>query len=136
MSGFRFSQRSRDNLAHPHQDLVIVVAHALTITEIDFAVTEGGRTVARQERLVASGASQTMRSRHLVDQNGQCFAIDLAAYLDGEIRWDWPLYERLAEAMKAAARRFAIPIEWGGDWRTFKDGPHFQLPWEHYPGAY
>jgi len=26
-----------------------------------------------------------------------------------------------------------VPIEWGGDWKTFKDGPHFQLPHAKYP---
>lgn len=128
--GYTFSQRSRDNLAGVHVDLVIVATHALTISPIDFVVTEGLRSEARQRRLVDSGASQTMRSRHL---NGHAF--DVAALVDGEIRWDWPLYSRIADAMIAAARRFKIPIEWGGHWTSIKDGPHFQLPWDKYPEA-
>lgn len=39
------------------------------------------------------------------------------------------VYHKLADAMKQAAKELNVPIEWGGDWRTFKDGPHFQLPW-------
>ncbi|KLG58653.1 M15 family metallopeptidase, partial [Escherichia coli] len=39
----------------------------------------------------------------------------------------WPLYEKIAQAFKQAAKELNTPIEWGGDWRTLKDGPHFQL---------
>jgi peptidoglycan L-alanyl-D-glutamate endopeptidase CwlK len=60
-------------------------------------------------------------------------AVDLAALVGGEIRWDWPLYDRLAVAMKGAAKECGVRIEWGGDWTSFKDGPHFQLPWQGYP---
>jgi peptidoglycan L-alanyl-D-glutamate endopeptidase CwlK len=68
-----------------------------------------------------------MRSRHLTGH-----AIDLAAKVDGQIRWDWPLYSCLASAMKECAVEEGIPLEWGGDWRKFKDGPHFQLSWAAY----
>lgn len=124
----RFSARSRNSLNGVHSDLVIVTTTALMLSEIDFVVTEGLRTVARQKELYASGASQTMKSRHLTGH-----AVDLAAYVDGGIRWDWPLYEKLADAMKRAAALHGIPLEWGGDWSSFRDGPHFQLPWEQYP---
>ncbi len=69
-----------------------------------------------------------MNSRHLTGH-----AIDIAPYIDGEIRWDWPPFYKLAKAMKEAARELCVDLEWGGDWRTFKDGPHFQLSWEKYP---
>ena len=45
----------------------------------------------------------------------------------GEIRWDWPLYEQIGAAMKAAAKDLGVPIVWGGDWASFRDGPHFEL---------
>ena len=69
-----------------------------------------------------------MKSRHLTGH-----AIDLAAKVGDEVRWDWPLYHKLADAMKKAAAVYDIEIEWGGDWKTFPDGPHFQLPWATYP---
>jgi peptidoglycan L-alanyl-D-glutamate endopeptidase CwlK len=56
----------------------------------------------------------------------------LAALVLGEVRWDWPLYAKLAGAMKAAAKEVGVPLEWGGDWKM-KDGPHFQLTWAAYP---
>lgn len=125
---FNLSKRSLDRLAGVHADLVKVVKRAIEISEIDFCVTEGLRTRERQEQLVKAGASKTTRSRHLTGH-----AVDLAAMIDGEIRWDWPLYDKLAKAMKTAAEELNVKIEWGGDWKTFKDGPHFQLPWKDYP---
>jgi peptidoglycan L-alanyl-D-glutamate endopeptidase CwlK len=94
----------------------------------DFIVTEGMRTVARQKELVAAGASQTMASRHLTGH-----AVDLAALVGGVVRWDWPLYDRLAQAVKKAAAEEEVAIVWGGDWPKFRDGPHFELAWERYP---
>lgn len=122
------SPRSVQRLAGVHEDLVKVVARAAELTTIDFVVTEGKRTLARQKQLVAAGASQTMRSRHLTGH-----AVDLAATVGGQVRWDWPLYFKLAEAMKKAAAELKVPLEWGGDWKSFKDGPHFQLPWSTHP---
>lgn len=119
---------SQTKLRGVHPDLVKVVKRAAELTEVDFVVTEGLRTLARQRQLLAKGASRTLRSRHL---DGH--AVDLAAKVGKEIRWDWPLYHKLAAAMKAAAKELKVPIEWGGDWKSFKDGPHFQLPWKQYP---
>jgi peptidoglycan L-alanyl-D-glutamate endopeptidase CwlK len=124
---FKLSKRSLGNLDGVHPDLVAVVKRAIEITEIDFVVTEGRRTSERQKQLVAAGASKTMNSRHLTGH-----AVDLAAWV-GQVRWDWPLYDKLAVAMKTAAKELGMPIEWGGDWTTFKDGPHFQLPRKTHP---
>lgn len=103
------------------------MATAIQRTEIDFGITEGVRTLKRQKELVAMGASRTLKSRHLTGH-----AIDLACYLNGEVRWDWPLYAKVAKVVKQAAEDCRIPIEWGGDWQSFKDGPHFQLPSRYY----
>jgi peptidoglycan L-alanyl-D-glutamate endopeptidase CwlK len=114
--------RSEKNLIGVNPALVAVVRRAAEITDTDFIVTEGLRTKERQAQLVAAGASQTMNSKHLTGH-----AVDLAAVVDGEVRWDWPLYHKLAGVMKQAATETHTPIAWGGDWVTFKDGPHFQL---------
>lgn len=100
-----------------------------------FIVTCGVRTLAEQKILKAKGASKTLRSRHIPAANGYAHAVDLAYLIKGQVRWDWPLYERLAVRMKAAAKAEKVPIEWGGDWVSFKDGPHYQLPWKQYPGT-
>lgn len=126
--GFALGTQSRTRLKGVHPDLVRVVEQAIELTPVDFTVLEGLRTPERQAKLVAAGASQTLRSRHLTGH-----AVDLGAWVDGQVRWDWPLYHKIADAMKAAAKELRVPLEWGGDWRTFKDGPHFQLPWKEYP---
>lgn len=128
MSKFVLSKQSLGQLAGIHADLVKVVKRAIEITEVDFRVGEGLRTVDRQKQLLKSGATTTMNSRHLTGH-----AVDLIALVDGEVRWDWPLYHKIAAAMKQAAKELKIPLEWGGDWKTFKDGPHYQLPWVSYP---
>ena len=124
----QLSERSHQRLQGVHPDLQRIVLLAANLTDTDFIVTEGLRTVERQRQLVAKGASQTMNSRHITGH-----AVDLAATVDGEVRWDWPLYHRLAAAMKEAARQLGIRMVWGGDWRSFKDGPHFELDRRVYP---
>lgn len=125
---FRLSQKSLDRLSGVHPDLVSVVKRAIEITEVDFAVLEGVRSKARQEQLFKQKATKTMNSRHLTGH-----AVDLGAYVGGSVRWDWPLYYQIADAMKAAAEELEVPLTWGGDWKTFPDGPHFELPWANYP---
>lgn len=124
---FTLSARSIAKLAGVHPDLRQVVERAIEISPIDFAVIEGVRTIERQKELVAAGASQTMKSRHLTGH-----AVDIAPIVAGQIRWDWPLFHKLAPAVKQASNDVGVPIEWGGDWK-FKDGPHWQLPWSKYP---
>ena len=125
---YELSKRSRDRLSGVHPDLVKVVERAIEITEVDFAVLEGVRSRTRQEQLFKQKATKTMNSRHLTGH-----AVDLGAYVGGSIRWDWPLYYQIADAMKAAAAELEVPLTWGGDWKTFPDGPHFELPWADYP---
>lgn len=118
--------KSEQRLIGIHPDLADVVRMAAT--KASFIVTEGMRTPAKQAELFRAGASQTLKSRHLTGH-----AVDLAAKVNGEVRWDWPLYEKLNDAMQDAAGVLGVPIEWGGTWKTLRDGPHFQLPWKEYP---
>ena len=105
-----------------HPDLVAVVRLAIKLTKVDFTVLETLRTKERQSLLVSSGASWTMDSRHLTGH-----AVDLGAWVGGEISWHWRHYDFIGNAMKKAANEIDVPIEWGGDWKQ-KDGTHFQLP--------
>ena len=120
--------RSRARLKGVHPDLVRVVELALTYSPHDFTITEGLRSVARQRELKAAGASQTMNSRHITGH-----AIDFAVLVGGKVRWDWPLYGQVAEAFKRAAKELKVPIIWGGDWVSLRDGPHVELDRRKYP---
>jgi len=125
---FKLGPRSLLNLRGVHPDLVRVVKRAISISDIDFTVIEGLRTIARQKELFAKGATKTMRSRHI-----HGFAVDIAPYVAGSIRWDWPLFDKIEEAMKKAAKLENVSVTWGGDWKSFKDGPHWELPHAKYP---
>jgi hypothetical protein len=125
---FKFGLRSKSNLSFVHPDLIALAYKALELSTVDFVVTEGKRTKARQRELFKSGLSKTLNSRHL-----QGFAIDVAALYGGKVTWNWQPYEDIAKAFKEASKELGIPVEWGGDWNTFKDGPHFQLPHSDYP---
>lgn len=147
---FKLSKRSNDNLIGVNPQLVSVVRRAIEITTVDFGVTEGLRTHAKQRELVAKGASQTMNSKHLVGE-----AVDLVAFLGPRISWELSLYEQIAEAVRQAAIEKNAKVRWGAAWnindirewngsmaealeyyvttrrkagrKPFIDGPHFEL---------
>ncbi|TFW15219.1 M15 family peptidase [Brevundimonas intermedia] len=125
---FRLSTRSRARLVGVHPALTAVVEAAILRSSVDFMITEGLRTATRQAALVKAGASRTLRSRHLTGH-----AVDVAALVEGQVRWDWPLYGRIAQAFKAAAADLKTPLIWGGDWKTLRDGPHFELDRKAFP---
>lgn len=122
------SPRCRERLAGVHADLVRVLERARRDGALDWFVVEGVRSMDRQAELARGGKSQTMRSRHLTGH-----AVDLGARVNGRLTWDRPAYEALAAEILAAAQAEGVPVEWGGNFRSFFDGPHFQLPWSIYP---
>ena len=119
------NDRSRARLEGVHPDLVRIVERAGEITPDGFIVTEGLRSLSRQKELVARGASRTLKSRHL---DGH--AVDLA-----DLKADYKMADmrKVGATMKLAAADLGIALEWGGDWKSFVDTPHFQLPWKDYP---
>lgn len=138
---FKLSTKSLGLLVGVHPDLVKVVKRAIEITEVDFKITEGVRTRERQKMLVAKKLSTTMNSRHIPGPDGYAKAVDIAPLLDvnqdgkvsSEEMWAWPAFYPVADAFKAAAEELGVAIVWGGDWKTFKDGPHFELDRRVYP---
>lgn len=159
---YQLGKQSVARLAGVHPALVAVVRRAITLTTQDFSVLEGVRSLATQREYVARGASQTLDSRHLrqgPDSLGK--AVDLVAYVAGGVRWEWALYEPIADAMRRAAIDLKVPVRWGGGWfllndhasaaslkrattayvdsrraqrrKAFLDGPHFELPKAAYP---
>ena len=132
--------RSKLKMRGCHPDLIKVIELGAERSPVQFIVTQGPRSLADQVALIKSGASSLKdpkRSRHVPGQTKLygvvAHAVDIAPVIAKKVRWDWPLFHQIAPAIKAAAAELKIPIEWGGDWRTFKDGPHWQLPWAQYP---
>jgi peptidoglycan L-alanyl-D-glutamate endopeptidase CwlK len=147
---FKLSQRSIERLDGVNDKLVDVVTRAIEISTIDFGVSEGLRTIEKQREYVAAGKSQTMDSKHLTGN-----AVDLMAYVAGQVSWELNVYDNLADAMKQAAIEKNVAIKWGAAWnvpdirlwrgtmeeamnfyvderrkqgkRPFIDAPHFEL---------
>jgi len=126
----QLTERDMERLVGVHTDLVLLVRACAVRPPILFTVLEGLRTEERQAELVASGASQTMNSRHLTGH-----AVDLAPIdpSTNEITWEWDYYYILEPHIKEMAEALYININWGGDWTSFKDGPHWELNWDDYP---
>jgi peptidoglycan L-alanyl-D-glutamate endopeptidase CwlK len=147
---FKLSSRSISRLEGVDAGLVSVVNAAIGMTKVDFGVTCGMRTLAEQEALVAKGASQTLKSKHLEGR-----AVDLVAYVGPNITWALNMYDDIANAMAAAAKQKGVAIKWGAAWtigniaewdgsmedamntyvdlrrsqgrRPFIDAPHFEM---------
>jgi peptidoglycan L-alanyl-D-glutamate endopeptidase CwlK len=119
---YKLSQKSLDKLEGVDERLVRVVKRAITITNADFAVGEGVRSLERQKILVIQGKSQTMQSKHLTGH-----AVDLWVLKDGVVTWDKQAYIDFAPFMKQAAKDEGVAVRWGGDFKSFFDGPHFEL---------
>lgn len=120
------TERDRARLAGVHPDLARVVEAARVRSA--FIVVEGLRSRQRQAQLMAEGKSRTMASRHITGH-----AVDLAPLVGGTVSWDWPAFHPMAAAMKQAAASLGVAIVWGGDWKSFPDGPHFELDRRAYP---
>lgn len=117
-----------------HPDLRKVIMECARITTVPFTIGETARTVAQQKKNIAAGVSWTMHSRHIIAPDGLVYAADIMPTVGGKATWSWPVYYKLAPIMKQAAKNVGVLVEWGGDWKKNKDGPHWQLPWQQYPG--
>jgi peptidoglycan L-alanyl-D-glutamate endopeptidase CwlK len=120
--GFALGSRSKERLVGVDPRLIKVVERAIEITDIDFTVLEGLRSLDKQKQLVNEGFSQTLKSKHLTGH-----AVDLGALVNGAVSWDKEHYHTIAKAMKKSAEELKINIRWGGDFKSFFDGPHFEL---------
>ncbi|WP_338967531.1 M15 family metallopeptidase [Fusobacterium nucleatum] len=119
---FSFSKASLDKLNGVDLKLVNLMKEAIKNSPYDFKITEGLRTVERQKELVKTGKSKTMNSYHLKGK-----AVDIAVLIDNKVTWDFKYYKEVASHIKEVAKKLGYVITWGGDWKTFKDGPHFQI---------
>lgn len=129
---YKFSKKSLSKLDGVHPHLVRLCTRALELSQIDFGIVQGLRSVTEQKANVAAGKSQTMRSRHLTGHAVDVGAFVNGQYINGDTPEEYKLYEQISEAFKAASLELRIPIIWGGDWKTLKDGCHFELDRRYY----
>jgi len=146
---YKLGKSSKAKLEGVDERMIAIVRYAINVTKQDFSVICGLRTMDEQRALVAKGASQTMKSKHIGGN-----AVDLMAYVDGG-RWELNLYDEIADAMAEGARAISTPVKWGAAWsvgdirewdgtmeeamnayvdlrrsqgrRPFIDAPHFEI---------
>ena len=136
----KFGQRSLNSLKGIHPDLVKVMTESVKYSPIDFTITDGLRTTAQQQALYAKGRTTSgskvtnadgvkNKSNHQAKTDGFGYAVDLYAYYDGKVQVndDKTIINKIAPHIKQVAKNLGINIEWGGDWKSFKDYPHFEL---------
>lgn len=119
---YKFSAKSLERLRTVHPDLQRVFLEAIENSPYDFSITEGIRAPERQKQLFQEGKSQTLNSRHL-----KGYALDIAVFVDQKLTWDLKYYKEVAEHILAVAKLNNVPLVWGGHWKSFVDGPHFEL---------
>jgi len=129
---YALSKRSENNLIGVHPDLQKVVRLAITLTPIDFGISEGLRLEKRQEGLFARGKSTTMDSNHLVQHDGFGHAVDMFVLPDGSISWEAEDFRQVIQAFFEAATQLHIQIKSGGLFRSFQDSPHIELNRKYY----
>ena len=133
--GFKLGKTSLARLQGVDETLVNVVKRAIEISEVDFTVMEGVRTMERQRELYAQGRTApgkivtwTMKSRHIEGK-----AVDLVPY---PLDWnDLEKFNKIKDAMFQAARELDVNLRWGADWdgdgnyreKGEYDSPHFEI---------
>ena len=119
-----WTEQSRSRMQGVDPRLIAILEEARRASGINFEISEGMRDSARQAEMVRTGKSQTMNSRHL---HGNAMDVHILNP-DGSINWDFDAYRPVADAAKAAAARLGYDdFVWGGDWKSLRDGVHFQI---------
>ena len=119
---YKLSKKSQAKLEGVHPHMQELVRAAIGLSTIDFGISEGMRTKERQQLLFDEGKSLTLNSKHL-----KGLAVDVYAWVDGGVSWDFKHYEEINLAFARAAALTNTSYIWGGTWTTLKDGPHFEL---------
>lgn len=145
----RFSARSLERLSSVDPKLQKVFKRAIEISKQDFSITEGlrtkeqcyinwgkGRTAsqctaigistkyARPDLPKVTWLKNPLNSNHY-NMSGVGRAVDVVPY---PVDWDdLNKFKLIADAVKQASNELGVKVEWGGDWKTSKDYPHFEL---------
>ena len=139
----RFSDTSKERLATCHRDLQTVMNRAIEITDIDFGIACGRRTVQEQIKLYEQKKSQldgiTKKSKHNYEPSR---AVDIFAYVDGKANYSEKNMAYLAGVILTVAKqlyrkgRITHQIRCGGNWGVWRNGmdyhgfidlPHFEI---------
>lgn len=124
-----FGKRSLLNLSQCHVLLRKVMIEA--IKELDFSIIQGYRGSEDQEKAFREGKSKAHYGQSAHNYL-PCIAVDCIPF--PFLGWeDAASFKRMADHILLCAASLDIPVQWGGNWKTLKDTPHFELtPWRSY----
>ena len=98
---------------------------------IDLKITFGLRTFEEQQKIYDQGRTEVSKAKgeKIVTKAkpGQSFhnyglAIDVVPIVKGKADWESKIWSKIGEIGKS------VGFSWGGDWKSFKDLPHFEYP--------
>ena len=119
---YKYSQRSHDRLYGVHPDMVMLAYYVIQEHSLDVGIVEGVRQPERQKKMVETGASMTMNSRHLPQPvaGGLSFghALDFSLYEDSVFIQDFGPYVDLARTVQRCSSELNINVTWGGAWMS------------------
>lgn len=133
---YYLSMTSLARLNDVKPELIKVFKEAIKQAPYDFGIASGYRSTEEQQKLYSYGRYSPYKHKKIVTyadginktsyhQTGN--AVDIYAYIDGKASWDSKYYEPLARHIQNVASELGVDLEWGGDWKSFKDLPHFQI---------
>lgn len=103
---------------------------------VPILITQGLRTIAEQDALYAQGRTKpgsiVTNAKGGTSYHNFGLAIDFALLLPDEKQVSWDLKrdgdgDKVADWMEVVQEAKAIGFEWGGDFVSIKDAPHFQM---------
>lgn len=156
MENHKFGNSSRQKLDTIHDDLVLIFEESLKVSQVDFGVSNGSRTIAKQQQYFNERKSKInpenysleklmQIAKHLVDKDHpKSRAGDIYVYVPGkkELRYDVRYLSYLGGVITSTANRLfnegrvKHKIRWGYNWdgdeeigtdQRFQDMPHFEL---------
>ncbi len=140
-----FGDRSKKNLDTCHSDLQLIASEAIKVTTIDFGVSEGHRSIERQNKLFKEGKSKidgiNKKGKHNYNPS---LAFDIYIYIRGKgsLAYDERHLCFIGGLLTAIAKRLYSEgkishiLRWGANWdgdgeliydQSFQDLPHFEL---------
>lgn len=135
---YNFSKKSINNMKGLHPRLILFFSEALQISKYDFGIIAGIRTAKKQNKLYQIGRTlpgkivtycdgYEKKSRHQVNEDKIGNAGDIKIYINKKISWNPLHFLEFVNQREIRNLMKKYNIEWGGDWKNFKDYPHFQI---------
>lgn len=128
---FKLSKRSIGRLQNVNSLLIAIVVDGVQDSPFDFGIPQhGGKRTADEQNLLFKQVPKVTNAdgfdKKSYHQSGDAF--DIYAYVGGRASWDAEYLEAIARHLQdIASEKYNVDLTWGGDFRSFKDMPHFQI---------